>query len=161
MSDKILRHGHPSDTAANWKANNPVIGKGEFAIESDTGKFKIGDGTTKYNSLDYLSSVTESDVTTIVHNGLTIRYKYLNNNDYTQNGINVDHILNSLNFNKNAMEQTAIVLCGKDNVSGSSTTWGNLTLNKGLNLLNYHRKNVKKLRKNAKKSLKNLSFFSV
>ena len=44
MSDKILRHGHPSDTAANWKANNPVIGKGEFAIESDTGKFKIGDG---------------------------------------------------------------------------------------------------------------------
>ena len=27
MSDKILRHGHPSDTAANWKANNPVIGK--------------------------------------------------------------------------------------------------------------------------------------
>ena len=53
MSDKILRHGHPSDTAANWKANNPVVGKGEFAIESDTVKFKIGDGTTKYNSLKY------------------------------------------------------------------------------------------------------------
>ena len=62
MSDKILRHGHPSDTAANWKANNPVIGKGEFAIESDTGKFKIGDGINSYNDIDYNSSLVETEL---------------------------------------------------------------------------------------------------
>ena len=44
-----LRH----DTAANFASVNPVLMEGEMAIETDTNKAKIGDGTTAYNSLDY------------------------------------------------------------------------------------------------------------
>jgi hypothetical protein len=35
------------DTSVNWSTNNPVLFTGEFGIESDTGKFKIGDGNTE------------------------------------------------------------------------------------------------------------------
>ena len=41
------------DTAANWTANNPVLADGEPGLEKDTGKEKIGDGVTAWNSLSY------------------------------------------------------------------------------------------------------------
>lgn len=41
------------DTAANWTSTNPVLANGELVVEYDTGKFKIGDGSTTYNSLSY------------------------------------------------------------------------------------------------------------
>jgi len=41
------------DTAANWTAENPTLLAGEIGIESDTGKIKIGDGVTAWNSLSY------------------------------------------------------------------------------------------------------------
>lgn len=41
------------DTASNWTTNNPVLLAGEFGIESDTKKIKIGDGTTDWISLNY------------------------------------------------------------------------------------------------------------
>lgn len=42
-----------NDTAENWKAANPVLLKGEAAIETDTNKLKFGDGVTAYNDLPY------------------------------------------------------------------------------------------------------------
>lgn len=41
------------DTAANWTTNNPTPASGEPCFETDTGKLKIGDGTTAYNDLPY------------------------------------------------------------------------------------------------------------
>ena len=41
------------DTAANWTSTNPTLTQGEVGIETNTGKFKIGDGTTAWNSLGY------------------------------------------------------------------------------------------------------------
>jgi len=43
------------DTAATWAnvSKNPVLAQGEIGLETDTGKFKIGDGTTAWNSLTY------------------------------------------------------------------------------------------------------------
>lgn len=41
------------DTAANWTTNNPTPASGEPCFETDTGKLKIGDGTTAYNDLAY------------------------------------------------------------------------------------------------------------
>jgi len=43
------------DTASNWTSNNPTLAQGEFAIETDTDKYKIGDGTTAWTSLGYSS----------------------------------------------------------------------------------------------------------
>lgn len=42
-----------NDIAANWTANNPIMLTGELGVESDTGYFKIGDGTTTWNDLTY------------------------------------------------------------------------------------------------------------
>lgn len=41
------------DTAANWKSANPVLSEGEVGIETDTRGYKVGDGTTAWNSLIY------------------------------------------------------------------------------------------------------------
>jgi hypothetical protein len=41
------------DTAANWTANNPTLAAGEIGLETDTAKYKMGDGATAWNSLAY------------------------------------------------------------------------------------------------------------
>lgn len=41
------------DTAANWTSNNPTLAAGEIGYETDTARFKIGDGTTAWSSLSY------------------------------------------------------------------------------------------------------------
>ncbi len=41
------------DTAANWTANNPILLSGQIGLETDTNKFKWGDGVTAWNSLSY------------------------------------------------------------------------------------------------------------
>ena len=50
-------------TAAAWTAANPTLAAGEFAIETDTDKYKIGDGTTAWASLSY-SSLPSGSMTT-------------------------------------------------------------------------------------------------
>lgn len=52
-----------NDTAANWTTENPVLGKGELGIEIDTAKFKIGDGTTAWGSLNYAGTVVSASAT--------------------------------------------------------------------------------------------------
>jgi len=44
------------DTAANWTSVNPKLASGEFGYETDTGKLKLGDGTTAWTSLGYMPS---------------------------------------------------------------------------------------------------------
>jgi hypothetical protein len=39
------------DIAANWTANNPLLLNGEVGIETDTLKFKVGNGTQRWNAL--------------------------------------------------------------------------------------------------------------
>lgn len=41
------------DTAANWTTNNPILAQGELGLETDTTKWKMGDGSTAWNSLVY------------------------------------------------------------------------------------------------------------
>jgi hypothetical protein len=41
------------DTAANWTAENPTLLAGELGYETDTGKWKVGDGSTAWTSLAY------------------------------------------------------------------------------------------------------------
>lgn len=42
-----------SDTASNWTSVNPTLASGELGFETDTGRFKIGNGSTAWNSLSY------------------------------------------------------------------------------------------------------------
>lgn len=41
--------------AAAWTGGNPVLLDREYAAEEDTGKFKLGDGSTAWNSLPYIT----------------------------------------------------------------------------------------------------------
>ena len=41
--------------AATWASNNPTLAYGEPGFEKDTGKLKIGDGVSDWNSLGYFN----------------------------------------------------------------------------------------------------------
>lgn len=51
------------DSAARWTSVNSVLASGEPGFELDTGKLKIGDGTTAWSGLSYLSGSGGSGVT--------------------------------------------------------------------------------------------------
>ena len=42
-------------TAADWTSVNTILAAGEMGLETDTNKFKIGNGTLGWNSLPYAS----------------------------------------------------------------------------------------------------------
>jgi len=48
-----VRFQFRADTAANWTSIDPVLLANELGRETDTGKIKIGDGTTAWSSLAY------------------------------------------------------------------------------------------------------------
>lgn len=64
-------------TAASWTSTNPTLAAGEWGLETDTGKYKIGNGTTAWASLAYaansvaagtgISVSTSSGVTTVTN----------------------------------------------------------------------------------------------
>ena len=47
-------------TAAQWTSANPVLNAGEMGWESDTNKFKIGDGTNHWEDLDYFADINST-----------------------------------------------------------------------------------------------------
>ena len=55
MAQKLLnsRLQLKHDTAVNWSTSTLVLMAGEFAFETDTGKFKIGDGSKTFPQLGY------------------------------------------------------------------------------------------------------------
>ena len=56
-------------TAAQWAASNPVLLARELATETDTLKFKVGDGVTAWNSLPY--SGASASLTNAALGGIT------------------------------------------------------------------------------------------
>jgi hypothetical protein len=47
-------------TASQWTSANPVLNAGEMGWESDTNKFKIGDGTNHWADLDYFADINST-----------------------------------------------------------------------------------------------------
>lgn len=55
------------DTAAAWTSANPVLAQGELGLETDTTYYKIGNGSTAWNSLAYgsiVGTLVDDSVTT-------------------------------------------------------------------------------------------------
>jgi hypothetical protein len=50
-------------TAAQWTSTNPTLAAGEFGYETDTGKVKIGNGSTAWTSLAYNGAGTVTSIT--------------------------------------------------------------------------------------------------
>lgn len=61
-----VRLQHRRGTAAQWAAANPVLAMGEMGFETDTGRLKVGNGSTNYISLDWTATVVgRSELDTI------------------------------------------------------------------------------------------------
>lgn len=52
-----------NDTASNWAASTLVPLKGELCLESDTNKFKFGDGINTFSNLDYAGTLVSASQT--------------------------------------------------------------------------------------------------
>lgn len=52
MANKIQQR---RDTAHNWSYTNPTLSSGEFGYEIDSGKLKVGNGSTQWNTLPYFA----------------------------------------------------------------------------------------------------------
>jgi hypothetical protein len=52
------------DTTANWGIENPILAEGEFGLDTDLGKFKIGNGTDTWSILGF----QEGSITTVTDN---------------------------------------------------------------------------------------------
>jgi hypothetical protein len=44
-------------TATQWTSADPTLSAGELGLETDTQKFKIGDGSTAWSSLAYAEAL--------------------------------------------------------------------------------------------------------
>lgn len=56
MAKIIVEFRDRRDTAANWATKNPILEVGEHGYEIDSGRFKIGDGVTRWNdNLQYFT----------------------------------------------------------------------------------------------------------
>ena len=72
-------------TASEWTSSNPTLLEGEVGYESDTNRYKVGDGSTAWNSLEYFTPVATSSR----EGGIRI--------GYTESGKNYPVELNSSN----------------------------------------------------------------
>ncbi len=42
-----------NDTATNWTTANPILAVGELGLETNTGQFKVGNGSSTWTALSY------------------------------------------------------------------------------------------------------------
>ena len=54
------------DVAADWTSANPILADGELGLETDTGRYKIGNGVTAWTSLTYSSLPSTAISNTII-----------------------------------------------------------------------------------------------
>lgn len=109
------------DTAANWSTNNPTPSAGEPCFETDTGKLKIGDGITAYNSLPYQGGTSDTAVTTDTAQTISGQKTFAN-----------DIVINQWNDNISSVRETHIDLSnGNGNAfisaNGTDKTFGMYT----------------------------------
>ena len=64
-----------NDTAEVWTTKNSILSKGEFGVENDTNKFKIGDGSTAWNDLAY-AGADQAAIENIIAQNRDNLYKY-------------------------------------------------------------------------------------
>lgn len=56
-------------TAATWTSTNPTLAAGEVGFETDTGKFKIGTGSSTWNALGYSTTLNAIPLSTVTTKG--------------------------------------------------------------------------------------------
>lgn len=70
----IIRIQNLRATAAQWTSRNPVLAAGEFGVETDTLKVKVGDGSTAWTSLGYINPAGAGTVVQRIEQAITWTY---------------------------------------------------------------------------------------
>ena len=103
-------------TAAQWTAANPTLMVGEIGAETDTGRFKIGDGSTAWNSLGYAASMKW-------RGAYSAGTAYVVNDAVSYNNSSYICILNSTgNLPTNATYWSLMALAGAGDVVGPASS---------------------------------------
>jgi hypothetical protein len=83
------------DTYSNWSGSNPILAAGEPALDTDSGTFKIGDGTTEYLLLPGIT------VNAAGNNG---EIQFNDNGSFgALSGLTYDDSSDNINFTSNAI----------------------------------------------------------
>jgi nanoRNase/pAp phosphatase (c-di-AMP/oligoRNAs hydrolase) len=79
-------------TASQWTSTNPTLAAGEFGFETDTGKFKIGNGSTAWTSLSYatMSASTADTLTNKTISGSSNTLSNIGNSSLTNSSITIN-----------------------------------------------------------------------
>lgn len=107
-------------TANEWIASNRILLSGEFGYETDTGKVKIGDGVTSWNSLGYFDQITFIDGNIFEGSGDTIE-EIFTIKDYGIDEIKLsESTQQKLNFQIFQERQSNTVVFDKNYIIGNS-----------------------------------------
>lgn len=110
------------DSAANWTAENPTLLAGEIGIESDTGYWKVGDGSTAWTSLAYISGLgAEIPVSRLADGSARQLLQTAANGTDVEWTSNVD-IPGTLDVTGAATFDAAVTIQGNLTVNGTTTT---------------------------------------
>ena len=94
------------DISVNWVSSNPTLAQGEMGLETDTNKFKFGNGVSNWNSLPYFKSGNvdsvngQTGVVTITLNNLA----NVNQLNAINSGITSDKV-SEIDSNKNLIDE--------------------------------------------------------
>ena len=103
-------------TAAQWTSANPTLMAGEIGAETDTGRFKIGNGSTAWNSLTYAASAKWQGA-------YSAGTAYVVNDVVSYNNSSYICILNSTgNLPTNATYWSLLALAGTNGTNGTNGT---------------------------------------
>lgn len=115
------------DTAANWASVNPILASGEHGFETDTGKFKIGNGSTAWSSLLYATDASEITGTTLPANVVSSSLTSVGTlaslavtNDITRGGMSLPRGI--MAYNSVTSSDTTITTTEEVQITGSSFT---------------------------------------
>lgn len=115
------------DTAANWASVNPILASGEHGFETDTGKFKIGNGSTAWSALLYATDASEITGTTLPANVVSSSLTSVGTlaslavtNDITRGGVSLPRGV--MAYNSVTSSDTTITTTEEVQITGSSFT---------------------------------------
>jgi len=119
---------HVRNSAAGFTSANPTLGYGVTGLETDTGRIKVGDGVTPWNSLIYstgagvlsINSLTAQDMIIVGGSGVTVTP--------SSNKITIDSAGNVVSVNG---QTGAVTITRVESLNGQT---GTLTIQAGANV---------------------------
>ena len=125
-----------SDTKTNWETKNYTLEKNEIGIDTTSHNFKVGDGTTKWNSLPYY--ITKTTATTTA-DGLMSKGDKTKLDGIAENATRViESTVSGWGFTKNTGTVTGVKINGttKNPTSGIVDLGTVLTSHQSIKVLN-------------------------